>query len=52
VVAGPVALGVTGGALIGSRVLPLVNVEALRWGFIVILLLIAVEMAWRAIAGL
>ena len=52
VVAGPVALGVTGGALIGSRVLPLVNVEALRWGFIVILLLIAVEMAWRAISGL
>jgi uncharacterized membrane protein YfcA len=52
VVAGPVALGVAGGALIGSRVLPLVNVEALRWGFIVILLLIAAEMAWRAIAGL
>jgi uncharacterized membrane protein YfcA len=52
VVAGPVALGVTGGALIGSRVLPLVNVEVLRRGFIVILLLIAVEMAWRAISGL
>ena len=52
VVAGPVALGVTGGALIGSRVLPLIHAEALRGGFIIILLLIAAEMAWRAFAGL
>ncbi|MGH7987993.1 MAG: sulfite exporter TauE/SafE family protein [Candidatus Binataceae bacterium] len=52
VVAAPVALGVTAGALCGSRFLPRVNVQALRIGFIVIMLLIAVEMGWRAVAGL
>lgn len=40
-VAGPVALGVTAGALIGSRVLPHANVHALRLGFVIILVLIA-----------
>jgi uncharacterized membrane protein YfcA len=47
-VAAPVALGVTAGALIGGRVLPRVNVAALRMLFVVILVLIALEMGWRA----
>ena len=51
VIAAPVALGVTAGALAGSRVLPHVNVQALRNLFVVILLLIAVEMGWRALSG-
>ncbi len=51
VIAAPVALGVTAGALVGSRVLPHVNVQALRNLFVVILLLIAAEMGWRALSG-
>jgi uncharacterized membrane protein YfcA len=47
-VAAPVALGVTAGALIGGRVLPGVNIAALRVLFVVILVLIALEMGWRA----
>jgi uncharacterized protein len=52
VVAAPVALGVTAGALAGSRLLPHANVRALRTVFVVILLLIAVEMGWRALSGI
>ncbi|MGH7934916.1 MAG: sulfite exporter TauE/SafE family protein [Candidatus Binataceae bacterium] len=52
VIAAPVALGVTAGALVGSRLLPQLNVHALRIGFVIIMLLIAVEMGWRALAGL
>jgi uncharacterized protein len=51
-VAAPVALGVTAGALVGSRLLPHANVRALRMVFVVLLLLIAVEMGWRALSGL
>ena len=51
-IAAPVALGVTGGALVGSRILPYANVRALRMMFVVILVLIAVEMGWRAMSGL
>jgi uncharacterized protein len=51
-VAAPVALGVTMGAITGSRVLPHANVRALRMGFVVILVLIALEMGWRAISGI
>ncbi|HZO81837.1 MAG TPA: sulfite exporter TauE/SafE family protein [Candidatus Binataceae bacterium] len=51
VIAAPVALGVTAGALTGSRVLPYVNVQALRTMFVAILVLIAVEMGWRALSG-
>lgn len=51
-VAAPVALGVTVGALVGSRLLPHANVRALRMVFVVLLLLIAVEMGWRALAGI
>jgi uncharacterized protein len=51
VIAAPVALGVTGGALVGSRILPRVNVQSLRIMFVAILVLIAVEMGWRALSG-
>jgi uncharacterized membrane protein YfcA len=51
-VAAPVALGVTAGALIGGRVLPRVNVGALRIMFVIILVLIALEMGWRASSSL
>jgi uncharacterized membrane protein YfcA len=51
-VAAPVALGVTAGALIGSRVLAHANVQALRYAFIVLLLLIAAQMGWRAVTHL
>ncbi len=52
VIAAPVALGVTAGALIGSRMLPHANVRALRILFVVILLLITIEMGWRAMSGI
>ena len=51
VIAAPVALGVTAGALAGSRLLPHVNVQALRYLFVIILVLIAIEMGWRALSG-
>jgi uncharacterized membrane protein YfcA len=51
VIAAPVALGVTAGALTGSRLLPHINVQALRTMFVGILLLIAIEMGWRALSG-
>ena len=51
-VAAPVALGVTIGALAGSKILPQANVRALRMSFVVILVLIAIEMGWRAVKGI
>jgi hypothetical protein len=51
VIAAPVAIGVTIGAFAGSRVLPYADVKWLRIGFVVILVLIAIEMGWRAITG-
>ncbi len=51
-IAAPVALGVTVGALAGSKVLPHANVRALRMAFVVILVLIAIEMGWRALRGI
>lgn len=51
-VAAPVALGVTAGALIGSWVLPHANERALRTMFVTILVLIALEMGWRALRGI
>ncbi len=51
-VAGPVALGVTVGAIGGSRLLPHANVRVLRLGFVAILVIIAIEMGWRAVAGI
>jgi hypothetical protein len=47
----PVALGVTAGAVVGGRLLPHANVQSLRTMFVAILLLIAVEMGWRALSG-
>jgi uncharacterized protein len=51
-IAAPVAIGVTAGALTGSRVLPHLKVEALRIVFVIILVLIAAEMGWRALSGI
>jgi uncharacterized membrane protein YfcA len=51
-IAAPVALGVIAGALAGSRVLPRANVQALRMLFVVILIMIAIEMGWRALSGI
>jgi uncharacterized membrane protein YfcA len=51
-VAAPVALGVTVGALVGSKILPHANIKALRLSFVVILVLIAIEMGWRAVRGI
>ena len=52
VIAAPVAIGVTFGALAGSRILPYASVRSLRIGFAVILILIAAEMGWRAMNGI
>jgi uncharacterized membrane protein YfcA len=52
VIAAPVAIGVTIGALAGSRILPYANVKWLRMGFVIIMVLIAIEMAWRAVTGI
>jgi len=51
-IAAPVALGVTAGALWGGRVLPRLNVGALRILFVIILVLIAIEMGWRALSNI
>ena len=51
-IAAPVALGVTLGALVGSKLLPHANVRELRLGFVVIMILIAIEMGWRAVSGI
>lgn len=50
-VAAPVALGVTAGAIAGSKLLPYANVRWLRAGFALILVLVAAEMGWRAFGG-
>jgi uncharacterized membrane protein YfcA len=52
VIAAPVAIGVTVGAFAGSRILPYAEVQWLRIGFVAILLLIAIEMGWRALSGI
>ena len=52
VIAAPVAIGVTIGAFAGSRILPYANVRWLRIGFVIILVLIAIEMGWRALSGI
>ncbi|MGC2274795.1 MAG: sulfite exporter TauE/SafE family protein, partial [Candidatus Binatus sp.] len=51
-IAAPVAIGVTAGALTGSRLLPYIKVEYLRTVFVIILVLIAAEMGWRALSGI
>jgi uncharacterized membrane protein YfcA len=52
VIAAPVAIGVTVGAFTGSRILPYADVKWLRLGFVIILVLIAIEMGWRALTGI
>jgi uncharacterized protein len=52
VVAAPLAIGVTTGALVGSRILPYADVKWLRIGYVIILLLIAIVMGWRALTGI
>jgi uncharacterized membrane protein YfcA len=49
VLAAPVALGVAAGALAGSRMLVRWSSRLLRPAFVVLLLFVAVEMAWRAL---
>lgn len=48
VVAGPVAIGVLIGALAGTRIMVRLNSKTLRLLFIPILLLIALQMLWKA----
>ena len=50
-VAAPVALGVTAGAVGGSKLLPYANVRWLRTGFAALLIMAAAEMAWRALSA-
>ena len=47
-VAGPVAAGVFVGASLGARIINRVNVDLLRWLFVVVLLVTAVQMALKA----
>ncbi len=47
-VAGPVAAGVFVGASVGARIINRVNVELLRWLFVVVLLVTAFQMALKA----
>lgn len=49
-IAGPTALGVFAGASVGARMASRVNTRVLRWLFVAVLGLIAVQMARRALA--
>jgi uncharacterized membrane protein YfcA len=51
-IAAPVAVGVTVGALVGSRLLPILKVQHLRTAFAAIMIIIALEMGWRALNGI
>jgi uncharacterized membrane protein YfcA len=50
-IAAPVALGVLGGALLGSRALKHVSSERLRRLFVVVLVVISAHMIWKGLAG-
>lgn len=50
-IAAPVALGVLGGALAGSRLLPRIPAHRLRRIFVVVLLLISVQMIVKGVRG-
>lgn len=50
-VAGPVTIGVFFGSLLGARVMPRVRDARLRHAFIVLLMVLAATMAWRAVRG-
>ena len=47
----PIALGVTGGAAIGTRILPRLPAARLRSWFVVILALLVGQMLYKAVAG-
>ncbi|MHB1889576.1 MAG: sulfite exporter TauE/SafE family protein, partial [Acidimicrobiales bacterium] len=49
IIAAPVAIGVLGGALIGSRLLGRIESKAIRIFFIVVLAVISIEMLQRGI---
>lgn len=49
--AAPVALGVSVGALAGSRVLVRTSARGLRAAFVVLILFVALQMGWRALHG-
>lgn len=49
--AGPVVLGSIAGALLGARLLLLLDTRRLRAGFVLVLLLLAVRMGWAAWHG-
>ncbi|HTX62010.1 MAG TPA: sulfite exporter TauE/SafE family protein [Acidimicrobiales bacterium] len=51
IVAAPVAIGVLGGSLVGSRVLGRVENSTVRWIFVAVLAVICVEMLQRGITG-
>jgi len=50
-VAVPTALGVFVGALVGARLAARLHVETLRKALIVLLILVAVQMAWKGLQG-
>jgi uncharacterized membrane protein YfcA len=47
-VAGPTAIGVFAGAMVGTRIAPRIDVRVLRWLFVVVLLYTAVQMVRKA----
>jgi uncharacterized membrane protein YfcA len=48
-IAGPTVVGVFVGAAVGARIAPRLDVRVLRWLFVAVLLLIAFQMARRAL---
>jgi uncharacterized membrane protein YfcA len=50
-VAVPTALGVFGGAVIGARLAPRLRVGTLRQALVLLLVLVAGQMAWKGIGG-
>lgn len=52
ILAAPVAIGTTTGAFLGSRLLPGLTNRLIRWLFVVILLVLAVETLVRGVAAL
>jgi len=49
ILAGPIALGVLGGATAGARLLTKVNTNVVRWVFIVVLVIVAAEMLQKGL---
>jgi len=49
--AAPVAVGVLAGAMVGARLLSLLPTRAVRWTFLVVMAVVAVQMALRGVRG-